>query len=426
MDTFAEKSFYVLVQGKYYKGDIEGKRYHWRQGIPGSKQLFSDLRNGYTVRFLYYRTWDRGTNRGKFFYGSGEFDNQSFIAKIDSATGKKEYYCNIKNYYDFAIPVSVSRSLWEKIWTGANRQPGIRKIPEEIFNKVVNEGMNPEGLESLANLLGENFLEDIMNERVTLSDVKDPEGKKVAKKAVKTTVYKRSLKVIKKLKARYKGLCQITGDKLLSCKKYDTDVTEAHHIRYLSRGGLDEVSSNIIIISPEWHRVIHKENLKYDAKSLSFIFSDGKVLPIKFPGHLRGKRKRTKSEISYNMSRVKSKNTSIEKVLEKELIKKNIRFEKNYNGVIGKPDFVILEKKIAIFCDSAFWHGYKNMSTKRHDFKSNIDFWTNKIKNNIKRDKEVNWELNKIGWKVVRFWDFQIKKELKECIEKIEKIVKER
>jgi len=66
------------------------------------------------------------------------------------------------------------------------------------------------------------------------------------------------------------------------------------------------------------------------------------------------------------------------------------------------------------------------MSTKRHDFKSNIDFWTNKIKNNIKRDKEVNWELNKIGWKVVRFWDFQIKKEIKECIEKIEKIVKEK
>jgi len=72
-------------------------------------------------------------------------------------------------------------------------------------------------------------------------------------------------------------------------------------------------------------------------------------LPVKFPGHLRGKRKRTKSEISYNMSRIKSKNTSIEKVLGKELIKKNIRFEKNYNGVIGKPDFVILEKKNCYF-----------------------------------------------------------------------------
>ena len=66
------------------------------------------------------------------------------------------------------------------------------------------------------------------------------------------------------------------------------------------------------------------------------------------------------------------------------------------------------------------------MSTKRHDFKSNIDFWTDKIKNNIKRDKEVNRELNKAGLKVVRFWDFQIKKELKECIEKIEQIIKER
>lgn len=426
MDTFAEKSFYVLVQGKYYKGDIEGKRYHWRRGIPGSKQLFSDLKNGRTVLFIYYRTWNRVTKRGKFFYGSGEFDNQSFVAKIDSDTEKKEYYCNIKNYYDFAIPVSVGRSLWEKIWTGANRQPGIKKISENIFDEILREGMNPKELKSLASFLGENILEDILNKKTVPSDLKDPESNKAAKRAIKTTVYKRSLKVIKKLKTKYKGLCQITGDILLSYKKYEVDVTEAHHIHYLSQGGADEVSSNIMIISPEWHRVLHKENPKYDAKNLSFIFSDGKILPVKFPGHLREERKRTIGEISYNMSRIKSKNTSIEKILEKELIKKNIRFNKNYNGVIGKPDFVILEKKIAIFCDSAFWHGYKNMSTKRHDFKSNIDFWTNKIKNNIKRDEEVNRELNKTGWKVVRFWGFQIKKELKECIEKIEQIVKER
>jgi len=426
MNTSAEKSFYVLVQGKYYKGDIEGKRYHWKRGIPGSKQLSDELEKNFVVRFIYYRTWDRISKRGKYFYGCGEFNNQSFIVEINPNTKREELYCDIKNYYDFAIPVSVSRSLWEKIWTGANRQPGIRKIPEEIFTKVVNAGMNPEGLESFASLLGENFLEDIMNERITLSDIKDPESKKVAKKVVKTTVYKRSLKVIKKLKSKYKGLCQITGDVLLSYKKYGVDVTEAHHIHYLSQGGADEVSSNIVIISPEWHRVLHKENPKYDAKNLSFIFPDGKILPIEFPGHLREKRKRTINEISYNMSRIKSKNTSIEKILEKELIKRNIRFEKNYNEVIGKPDFIILEKKIAIFCDSAFWHGYKNMSTKRHDFKSNKDFWTDKIKNNIKRDKKVNRELNKMGWKVIRFWDFQIKKELNKCIEKIEQIVKER
>lgn len=426
MDKFAEKSFYVLVQGKYYKGDIEGKRYHWRRGIPGSKQLFSDLKNGRTVLFIYYRTWNRVTKRGKFFYGSGEFDNQSFVAKIDSDTEKKEYYCNIKNYYDFAIPVSVGRSLWKKIWTGANRQPGIKKISENIFDEILREGMNPKELKGLASFLGENILEDILNKKTIPSDLKDPESNKAAKRAIKTTVYKRSLKVIKKLKSKYKGLCQITGDILLSYKKYEVDVTEAHHIHYLSQGGADEVSSNIMIISPEWHRVLHKENPKYDAKNLLYIFSDGKILPVKFPGHLRGERKRTIDEISYNMSRIKSKNTSIEKILEKELIKKNFRFKKNYNGVIGKPDFVILEKKIAIFCDSAFWHGYKNMSTKRHDFKSNIDFWTNKIKNNIKRDKEVNRELNKTGWKIIRFWDFQIKKELKKCIEKIEKIVQER
>ena len=426
MDKFAEKSFYVLVQGKYYKGDIEGKRYHWRRGIPGSKQLSYELKKNFVVRFIYYRTWDRVTKRGKFFYGWGEFNNQSFIVEINSKTKREEFYCGIRNYHDFEIPISVDRFLWEKIWAGANRQPGIKKIFEDIFNEIVYEGMNPKKLKDLATFLGENILEDILNKKTVPSELKDPESNKAAKRAIKTTVYKRSLKVIKKLKSRYRGLCQITGDVLLSYKKYGVDVTEAHHIHYLSQGGADEVSSNIIIISPEWHRVLHKENPKYNAKSLSFIFSDRKVLPVRFSGHLKEKRKRTKGEISYNMSRIKSKNTSIEKILEKELIKKNIRFEKNYNEVIGKPDFIILKKNIAIFCDSAFWHGYKNMSTKRHDFKSNVDFWTNKIKNNIKRDKEVNRELNKTGWKVIRFWDFQIKKELEKCIEKIEKIVKER
>ena len=127
MDAFAEKSFYVLVQGKYYKGDIEGKRYHWKQGIPGSKQLSDELKKNISVSFIYYRTWDKISKRGKYFYGLGEFNNQNFVAKIDSDTKKKEFLCDIKNYYDFAIPVSVERSLWERIWTGANRQPGIKK-----------------------------------------------------------------------------------------------------------------------------------------------------------------------------------------------------------------------------------------------------------------------------------------------------------
>lgn len=137
-------------------------------------------------------------------------------------------------------------------------------------------------------------------------------------------------------------------------------------------------------------------------------------------------RKRTKEKISYNMSRIKSKNTSIEKFIEGALCREGIKYKKNYNDAIGKPDFVILKEKVAIFCDSAFWHGYKKMSTKRHNFKSNKNFWIQKIKCNAKRDREVNKILQRDGWRVIRFWDFQIKESLDKCVEKIKQAIKEK
>jgi DNA mismatch endonuclease (patch repair protein) len=122
---------------------------------------------------------------------------------------------------------------------------------------------------------------------------------------------------------------------------------------------------------------------------------------------------------SYKMSRVRSKGTTIEKLFGKALWSAGLRYRKHYRKLVGAPDFVLVRYKIAIFCDSAFWHGYKNMKTKRHAFKSNVKFWTNKIMRNIERDKEVNKKLRKEGWKVLRFWDFQIEKNLDKCIERV-------
>jgi DNA mismatch endonuclease Vsr len=99
-------------------------------------------------------------------------------------------------------------------------------------------------------------------------------------------------------------------------------------------------------------------------------------------------RKRTEDQISYNMSRVKSKGTAIEKIFANALKIEGLKHKKNYSEVIGKPDFVLLKQKTAIFCDSAFWHGYRNMKTKRHIFRSRKSFWIKKISQNIKRDKE--------------------------------------
>lgn len=130
-------------------------------------------------------------------------------------------------------------------------------------------------------------------------------------------------------------------------------------------------------------------------------------------------KKRTKEQISYNMSRIKSKNTLIERILGSALRKVSIKFKHNDKNVFGKPDFVISGYRIAIFCDSAFWHGYRNMSTKLHNFRSRRKFWLGKISSNIKRDKHVNNMLKKKGWRVIRFWDFQIREDVEKCRKKI-------
>jgi len=123
------------------------------------------------------------------------------------------------------------------------------------------------------------------------------------------------------------------------------------------------------------------------------------------------------------MSRIKSRGTSIEKHFRSALRKHKIRFRGNVKRVFGKPDFVIYKKKIAIFCDSAFWHGYRNGTTKRHNFHSNRAFWRHKIKGNIIRDKMVNQTLRSAGWEVLRFWDRDIENSIDECIDKIKESI---
>lgn len=123
------------------------------------------------------------------------------------------------------------------------------------------------------------------------------------------------------------------------------------------------------------------------------------------------------------MSRIKSKGSLIERIAEKALKKRKLKFTPHPKSIIGKPDFVLPESRIAIFCDSSFWHGYKKMTTLRHDFKRNRKFWIKKILANIDRDKKVNRLLRRDGWKVIRFWDFQIKGNVEKCIDRIQKII---
>ncbi|WP_457562745.1 very short patch repair endonuclease [Caminibacter pacificus] len=128
---------------------------------------------------------------------------------------------------------------------------------------------------------------------------------------------------------------------------------------------------------------------------------------------------------SKTAKKIKSKNTKIELLMGKALWHKGMRYRKNDKTIFGKPDFVFKKKKIAIFCDSEFWHGY-NYLVKGERFKTNIDFWEKKILRNIERDKEVNEKLKKDGWIVLRFWGKEIEKELETCVNKIKKVYESR
>jgi DNA mismatch endonuclease (patch repair protein) len=135
--------------------------------------------------------------------------------------------------------------------------------------------------------------------------------------------------------------------------------------------------------------------------------------------------KKTAEQISYNMSQVKCKDSQIEIMLRKELWKKGFRYRKNFNRIFGKPDIVFIKEKIAVFCDSEFWHGY-NWEEKRHEIKSRREFWIPKIERTIERDQEVTKYLQNDGWIVIRFWGKEIINDKNKCAKLVEKAVKKR
>lgn len=126
-----------------------------------------------------------------------------------------------------------------------------------------------------------------------------------------------------------------------------------------------------------------------------------------------------------NMRAIKNKDSEIELLLRKELWKRGLRYRKNVKFLIGHPDIVFISKKIAIFCDSEFWHGY-DWDNQRKTIKTRQDFWIPKIERNIQRDREVNEVLKDTGWIVIRFWGKEIKKDTTKCADIIENALKER
>ena len=135
--------------------------------------------------------------------------------------------------------------------------------------------------------------------------------------------------------------------------------------------------------------------------------------------------KKTREQISYNMRQVRNKDSEIEVLLRKELWNRGLRYRKNVNRICGKPDIAFIGKKIAVFCDSEFWHGY-DWENRKKDIKSRQEFWVPKIERTIQRDLEVTEKLESDGWLVLRFWGKEIKKNTVGCADIVQKAWEER
>jgi len=114
------------------------------------------------------------------------------------------------------------------------------------------------------------------------------------------------------------------------------------------------------------------------------------------------------------MSKIRSENTKVERLIFRELRRRGIYFQKHYKKVRGKPDIALPSKKKAIFIDGDFWHG-RNFPKQRKRLPKK--YWLAKIENNARNDRRNRLALRRVGWKILRVWE-------KETIKDPEKVMK--
>jgi len=116
------------------------------------------------------------------------------------------------------------------------------------------------------------------------------------------------------------------------------------------------------------------------------------------------------------MAAVRSKNTSLEKIVFSALRKRGVRFRRHYKHLPGTPDVAFPRARKAIFIDGDFWHGYRYPAWKR---KIKSKFWREKIETNRLRDRRNFDKLRRLGWKVMRIWEHDVKKSPAKTLQKI-------
>ena len=115
------------------------------------------------------------------------------------------------------------------------------------------------------------------------------------------------------------------------------------------------------------------------------------------------------------MSRIRSRDTHPEKAVARALEERCLEWEGHAKDLPGRPDFVFRNEKIAIFVEGDFWHGWQ-FPRWRHKLSLK---WDLKIDGNRKRDQRNHGKLRRQGWKVIRVWEHQIKKDIESCVTRI-------
>ncbi len=123
--------------------------------------------------------------------------------------------------------------------------------------------------------------------------------------------------------------------------------------------------------------------------------------------------KHSKQTRSYNMSRIRSRDTAPEELVRKRLFLHGFRYRKNVSCLPGTPDIVLPKYKTVIFVNGCFWHGHSGCRYFVWP-QNNAEFWKAKITGNIQRDKTNYSRLTQLGWKVLVVWECELKKGLRD------------
>jgi len=129
---------------------------------------------------------------------------------------------------------------------------------------------------------------------------------------------------------------------------------------------------------------------------------------------MKHKKLETLPEISKRMSQVRLKRGVAEMLLAKALWHRGVRYRLNYRALPGSPDIAITKHRVAIFIDGEFWHGH-DWINRKVKLKRNREYWTEKIEENMARDKRNDAVLREAGWTVIHFWEKEVLKDLSDC-----------